>query len=603
MHKGSLFFKPKPRTKEISRKRWNVPSIVWRAIKKTCMVIGAVVLISALLTVFAASRVGDQATSIPGEFILALTIDSGVGEQGREPTLMDPFPFARPTVRQVVDSLDRAATDDRVKSLLVNLESGGLDIAHIQEIRAAIKRFRASGKKAIIFSTSYGDFGEGLGNYYFASAFDQIWMQPVGMLSIAGIGIEMPFVKTLLEKIGARAQFYQREEYKNAMETFTSNTMSGPSRESITDMVNGLAGQMAAEIAADRNIKVPAFKALVDKGLLTGDEALAAGLIDRLDYVDTLIDETQIAAGGNPDDDKPELVALQDYAAHAPAQRGPKVALVYATGMIAPGGTGEGVADADRIANAILDSADDKDYKALVLRIDSPGGSPTASETIRRAMVKAREKGMIVVVSMGPVAASGGYWIATDSDRIFASPATLTGSIGVIMGKFELSALWEKLGVNWEEQTWGENADLWSVNTPFDAAAAERMNILIDDIYASFVARVAAGRHMTPEQVRSIAKGRAWTGEAAQKIGLVDELGGLDAALDYAARNVSAENRHGITIDVLPKPEGPWEQLISMFGGGASVSEGIKAVETMASKMSVINAGPVAYDPVLDMMR
>lgn len=602
MLKGSLFFKPKPRTKEISRKRWNWPSIFWRAIKKTCMFIGAVVLISALLTIFAASRMNSTPAVIPGEFIMTLTIDSGVGEQGQEPTFMDPFPFRRPTVRQIVDSLDRAAADHRVKALLVNLESGGIDIAHIQEIRTAVKRFRDSGKFTAIYSSSYGDFGEGLGNYYLAAAFDQIWMQPVGMLSIAGVGIEMPFAKTLLEKLGARAQFYQREEYKNAMESFTSDSMSGPSRESLKDIIDSFSGRMAAEIAADRGIKVPTFKALVDKGLLTGEEALAAGLIDRLDYADKLIDETQLIAGGNPLDDKPALVALQDYAAHAPAGRGPKVALVYATGMIAPGGSGEGVADADRIANAILDAADDDNYKALVLRIDSPGGSPSASETIRRAMVKAREKGMIVVVSMGPVAASGGYWIATDSDRIFASPATLTGSIGVIMGKFELSALWEKLGVKWEHETWGANAGLWSVNTPFDAAQAERMNVLIDNVYASFIARVAEGRRMAPDDVRAVARGRAWTGEAAQKIGLVDELGGLDAALDYAARNVNAKDRHAISIDVFPQPEGPWEQLISLLGG-AQVTEGFEVVETMASKMNVINAGPVAYDPVLDMMR
>ena len=603
MIKGSLFFKPKPRTKEISRKRWNWPSIVGRAIKKACMVIGAVVLFSALLTFCAGTMLSDKKALVPGEFILSLTIDSGVGEQGREPTFLAPFPFSRPTVRQIVDSLDRAATDHRVKALLVNLETGGVDLAHIQEIRAAVKRFRASGKPSAVYSSSYGDFGAGLGNYYFASAFDKIWMQPVGMLSIAGIGMEMPFVKTLLEKIGARAQFFQREEYKNAMESFTATRMSGPSRESVSDLVDGLAAQMAGDIAADRGIKVPAFKALVDKGLLTGQEALDARLIDRLDYADTLVAETQDAVGGSADDDEPALVALEDYVALAPAQRGPKVALVYVAGMIAPGGSGEGVADADRIANAILDAAYDDRYKVIVVRIDSPGGSPTASETIRRAIVKAKGEGKDVIVSMGPVAASGGYWIAADASRIYALPATLTGSIGVVMGKFELSALWEKLGVNWEQTTWGANAGLWSVNQPFSAAQAERMNVLIDDIYTSFIQRVAAGRNMTPEQVRAIAKGRAWTGETAKTIGLVDEIGGLDVALDDAAKTAGADGRHKISIDVLPQPEGPFEQLLSLFGAEARIGKGIDALETMASKMAVINAGPVAYDPVLDFAR
>lgn len=603
MQKGSLFFKPKPRTQEISRKRWNWPSILWRAIKKTCMVIGAVVLISALLTIFATSWMSSTPAALPGAFILTLTIDDGVGEQAREPSFMDPFPFRRPTVRQIVDTLDRASADARVKALVVHLESGGIGIAHVQEIRAAIKRFRASGKTATIYSSSFGDLGEGLGNYYFASAFDKIWMQPVGMLSVAGVGIEMPFAKELLEKIGARAQFYQREEYKNAMESFTAESMSEPSRESIRDIIDGFATQMSTEIALDRGMKVPTFRALVDQGLLSGEESLRAGLIDRLDYADVMVRELQTALNGNPDKDEPALIDFADYTAHAPLQRGPKVALVYATGMIAPGASGEGVMDAQRVADAILDAADDGSYKTLVLRIDSPGGSPTASETVRRAIIRAKEKGVSVIVSMGPVAASGGYWIAANADRIYALPATLTGSIGVVLGKFELSALWEKLGVHWERETWGDNAGLWSVNQPFNDAQVARMNVLIDDIYAGFISRVAEGRKMSPEQVRNVAKGRAWTGEAAQKIGLVDELGGLDVALDYAAKNAGAEDRHGVSIDVLPKPEGALEQLLSMIGGGAQVTDGFKMMETMASKMAIINAGPVAYDPVLDMMR
>ncbi len=604
MRKGSLFFKPKPRTREISRKRWNWPSIFWRAIKKTCMVIGAVVLVSALLSVMmTASLMGDRPVGIPGEMILSLTLDNGVGEQGQEPTIMDPFPFRRPTVHQIVDNLDAAAADDRVKALVVYLEAGGIDIAHIQEVRAAVKRFRASGKKAIIHSTSYGDFGEGLGSYYLASAFDEIWMQPVGMISIAGIGLEMPFARTLLEKIGARAQFFQREEYKNAMESFTSDSMSPASRESVRNLVDSMSGQMVKDITNDRKIKAPVFTALVDKGLLTGKEALDAKLIDRLDYADVMMAELQASLGGDPEKDKPESVMLEDYDASRTPARGPKVALIYASGMIAPAGSGEGVADAGRISDAIDEAADNDQYKTIVIRIDSPGGSPSASETIRHAIVNAKKDGKKVIVSMGPMAASGGYWIATDADRIFALPATLTGSIGVIMGKFELSGLWQKIGVNWEDATWGQNAGLWSTNKPFTPSQTERMNVLIDDIYDAFVDRVAQGRNLPREQVLQNAKGRAWTGEDALKLGLVDEIGGLDSALDLAATFSDAKDRHGIAIDILPQPKGALEQFIAMFGAQARMGGALQTVDGLRQQIRVMNGGALSYDPVLGSVR
>jgi protease-4 len=600
----SLFFKPKPRTKEISQKRWNWPSIIGRAIKKTCTVIGAIILISVIGGIILSSSMrGEKAGPLPGKMVLHLKLDAGIGEQGREPTFTDPFPFARPTIRQIVDTFDYAATDDRVKALVVELETGGLDIAHIQEMRTAVKRFRASGKQAYIFSTSYGDFGQGLGGYYLASAFDKIWMQPVGMLSIAGIGMEVPYVKGLMDEYGVHADFYHLEEYKNAMESFTNTEMSKPSEEMMISLVEGLAGQMLGDIAADRKIDPLVLKGYIDSGLLTGSEALKHGLIDRLDYADTMREEIQVALGGDTAKDEPPYVEFDEYAPSKPHVRGPQIVLVYASGMIAPGGSGEGVADAESIASAITEAAEDDKYKVIVIRVDSPGGSPSASETIRRAIVKAKEKNKKVIISMGPVAASGGYWLATDADRIFALPSTLTGSIGVIMGKFELSGLWEKFGVNWQSVKWGQNAGLWSMNKSFTASEQSRILLLLNDIYTSFIDRVAKGRHMSEEDVRKIAKGRAWTGEDALKNGLVDELGGLDAALDYAAKEAGATDRSKLTIDVLPKPEGTFQQLMRLFGAEAKVSDALKIFSGMQNKMQVIGSGPVAYDPVLDMAR
>lgn len=570
------------------------------------MVIGAVVLFSALLSVLmTATFMGKGAAPVPGgDIIVHLKLDSGVGEQGREPTLTDPFPFARPTVRQIVDTLDAAALDDHVRAVIVELESGGIDLAHIQEMRMAVKRFRLTGKPAYIYSSSYGEVGQGLGGYYLASAFNEVWMQPVGMLSIAGIGLEVPYIKKLMDEYGVKAEFFHLEEYKNAMESFTASEMSKPSRDMMLTLVEGMAGQMLPEIAADRSMKPEQLKIYIDSGLLTGQEAFDLKLVDRLDYIDALTARTQTALGGDPDMDKPPLVEFADYAAaKTPVRHGPDVALVYITGMIASGGSREGMADADRIADAIMQAADDDDFKAVVIRIDSPGGSPTASETIRHAIVKAKEQGKKVIVSMGPVAASGGYWVAVNADRIFALPSTLTGSIGVVMGKFQISGLWDKLNVNWESVKWGKHAGLWSINEGFSESEQKRILIVLNDIYTAFMNRVIEGRGMPPEKVRDVAKGRAWTGEQAYKLGLVDELGGLDAALNYVARDVGAKDRTALRVTVLPHAQGTVEQLIEMFGGQVSMPEPLKDISILNNKIQVINKGPVVYDPLLDLAR
>lgn len=574
-----------------------------RAVKKTCMVVGAAVLSIALLsTLLTVSMMGERKAALPGEMILTMDLQEGIGEQGQAPTLMDPFPFSRPTIRDVVESLDRAAEDSRVKALLVRLETGGIDLAHLQEMRAAVQRFRASGKPASIYSSSYGDFSEGMGGYYLASAFEKIWMQPAGMLSVSGIGMEMPFGRGLLEKIGITPHFFHREEYKTAMESFTNKEMSGPSRETLEAIIGDLSAQMESEIAKDRKIKPASFKVLRDKGLLTGPEALNNGLIDRLDYADVLLDETRVKVGGNADSEDPALVSIEEYIQAAPRAHGKPVALIYVSGMIGPG-SGEGMAGADDISGAIDLAAADKKFKAIVLRVDSPGGSPSASETIRRSVVKAKEKGVPVIVSMGPVAASGGYWVAADADRIFALPATLTGSIGVIMGKFEASALWEKIGVNWQGVERGENAGLWSVNKPFSSSETARINVLLDSVYDSFLERVSEGRNIPRKELRALAGGRAYTGEAAQKIGLVDDLGGLDAALDYVAKDIGVESRKKLSVTVLPEPESAFQRFFSVLGAQSRLAAVLTNVDSYVARITSLNGAPAAYDPALDFAR
>ncbi|MCG8339177.1 MAG: signal peptide peptidase SppA, partial [Proteobacteria bacterium] len=321
-----------------------------------------------------------------------------------------------------------------------------------------------------------------------------------------------------------------------------------------------------------------------------------AKLITHADYGDVLLGNVAEAVTGERDADALELVNINGYISVTRKKNGlmglskPKVALVYVVGAIMPGddpagfGT-EGIAAAAEIAPAILKASKDDNVRAIVLRIDSPGGSPSASESILRAVEKAQERGKPVIVSMGATAASGGYWAAAYADKIYALPTTLTGSIGVVGGKFAMRELFGKLGVSWAKISWGENAGLWSLNTPFSDGEAKRFNVMLDHVYESFVARVAKGRKMSVEDVEKVAGGRVWTGRRAVDAGLVDELGGLEDALDHAAVLAGAESRRDLSVVVYPKPKTALEQVLQLLEGQVRMG---RAVEWQEKALDVL---------------
>ncbi|MCC6598405.1 MAG: signal peptide peptidase SppA [Alphaproteobacteria bacterium] len=584
-----LFAQSAAKNPPVSHRRWRVLSFLWSGTKRLATVLGFVIIINVILMIFAFSFLSPGSAgrqSLPHEMVLFLGFEDGFQEQTGGGGLMEAFAPPEPNVRQLIDALDKAADDARVKGVLARMNGGSFDLAHVYEVRAAIKRFRATGKFAHIYSTSYGEGGGGLGRYYLASAFDEIWMQPLGVVSITGVSAEIPFGRGLLDKIGVKPEFFQRKEYKSAYESLTNKTISPYNKEEMTRIVKDIRAEILASIPADRGMTPAQFEALVHKGLLTASEAEKAGLITRADYGDVLLENIAETLSGKRDADAVNLVSLPDYIAGSghkrPAGSKPKVALVYALGAIMPtaegGGFGGGhIAAADEIAPLLYDIAKEKDIQAVVLRIDSPGGSPTASESILRAVEKVQEAGKPVIVSMGPVAASGGYWIAAYADRIFALPTTLTGSIGVVGGKFVIEGLSEKLGVNWETVSWGENSGLWSLNTPFSPGEAGRMNAMMDQIYDSFIARVAKGRKMTPQAVDAVAGGRVWSGRRAVEAGLVDEIGGLNEALDYAATLTGGKDRHDLSIIALPKEKTPLEKVLKLMG--AQVALGGQGVQ------------------------
>lgn len=568
----SFFYNRKPQEQQAAQRRqWSWLEFGKGALRKLCLFIGGVVVFSILMGILAATFLGSE-KSLPEEMVLVLNITKPISETAATRSLSDPLGSADMTVEDVVATLDRAGKDARVRGILVGLDHAGMELAHIQELRAAVKRFRNEGKFAYIYTASFADLGSGVGAYYFASSFEKIWMQPVGMVTLSGLAFEMPFAKKVLEKIGANPEFLHREEYKSAMESMTHEHMSAPNREMMTSILNEFSGQIFHDIAEDRKLKNQDLQAVFDTGILTGESALKTGIIDRLDYADVLIEET-LQDVTDQTEDRDVLVPAEDYfdatLEDEPVKAAANVALVRISGQIVPGSEPEpGVATGDYIASAIQEAADMKRIKVIVLRVDSPGGSPSASETIRRSVIYAKNKGKKVIVSMGPVAASGGYWLTVNADHIFALPTTLTGSIGVIMGKIEISQLWEKIGVNWDSITWGENARLWSMNAPLDEKGRAVLNTAIDDTYKSFIDRVAEGRKLEREKVRAIAKGRAWTGLQAQKNGLVDQIGGLDTTLDYAAQLVGAKSRGDLKIITLPEPLSAWQEIMHLLGQG-----------------------------------
>jgi protease-4 len=540
---------------------------------------------------------------LPQEMILTLRIDRGLNEHSIETDFLRDFygaAFSRLSAQDISDALDRAARDKRVRGVVFTLESGPFDVAQVQDVRAAIRKLRAAGKFAYVYSPSYAEAGSGMGAYYLASAFDEIWMQPIGMVDISGFDASGPFFRRLLDKWGVNPQFYQRKAYKNVMENLTRTGLSDPSREMLQSLVGNLMDQMHADISAERTVN---FRALVNDGIFMDEDARKARLVDQLGSYDDML---QKARG----QDKTRTVTLARYYNQTNPKKAERnlrpatVGIIYANGAIvaddrSPGfGGGGDVAAANRISDAIMRTARAQNVDAIIMRVNSPGGSPTASETIRRAVKYALDRDIPVIVSMGPMAGSGGYWIATDATRIFAMPATLTGSIGVASGKMDFSGLMQKLDVTWDGVTVGDRAQIWSPVHPFNPAEDAVMNKMMDSLYDAFITRVAEGRKMDKDVVDKIAGGRVWTGAQAVEIGLVDQLGSLGDAMDYVATTLGHESRHDLNVVRLPRPRTPFDRILKMLDLEVMMDRVATALIQRFEKASQPRLS--LYDPALD---
>jgi len=475
-------------------------------------------------------------------------------------------------LRQVIDAIDAAATDHRVVGLFATLGHASLGLADGQELRDAITRFRASGKPAVLFAETLGDGGVGTLDYYLASAFGQVWLQPSGDVGLTGLAAESPFLKGTLDLLGIKTQFFARHEYKSAIETFTQSSYSAAHRETLGRLLDSWTGQIVAGISSGRKLPVEKVQGLIGKGPYLPPEALSAGLIDRVGYRD----EAWSAVAGSGDS-AAEEIDIADYVSRLPPPHGVKVALITGLGAIhrgesSPGFDDDGGFGAATIAQAFRDAVEDESVKAILFRIDSPGGSYTASDTIWHEVKLARAAGKPVVVSMGNVAASGGYFVAMGADRVLAQPGTLTGSIGVFTGKVVLDEFWRKLGVSWDEMHRGDNAGMWSMNHPFPPEAQARIDAMLDAIYADFTGKAVEGRAIPAEKIDQLARGRVWSGADARTNGLVDDLGGWHEAVAAVRELAQVKPEQSVELVEFPQPRKPWEVLAEAVSGG-SVAE------------------------------
>ncbi|MCZ6904912.1 MAG: signal peptide peptidase SppA [Acidobacteria bacterium] len=427
-----------------------------------------------------------------------------------------------------LEAIDRAARDSRINGLVLRVGGGGMNMAKLQELRGKIREFNQSGKFSAVFLESATNR-----SYYLASACGSVTLVPQSILGIRGMMAESTFLRGTLDKLGIEADLYHAGDYKSASNLLTEKGYTKEHRESVEALLRDWYGEFLQGIAEGRELEVSRVASLVEQAPYTSREALEAGLVDEVAYRDQFDEKIKELNQGSEN-----RASVGRYLARTDAEGDLKIAVLYASGTIMTGESSE-----DPVLGTVLGSStlseqlkwvrEDESFKAAILRVDSPGGSAVASEIIRRE-VELTQKEIPVVVSMSDVAASGGYWIAMGADRIVAQPGTVTGSIGVITGKLNLKGLYDKLGMSKDYVALTENATIEWAFQNYTRRQRVVVRRIMQEYYDAFKAGVSKGRKLSLEEVEKIAQGRVWTGERAARLGLVDELGGMDVALRWA---------------------------------------------------------------------
>ena len=500
----------------------------------------------------------------------------------------------RPWLGKLVEKLEDGARDRHVRGLVAHLGPWQPSLAQSAELRSAVARLREAGKDTVCWSEAYGEMGPGNALVHLASAFGEVWLQPTGDLGLTGMTAHATFLRGALDKLGVEPQISQRHEYKTAGDQLTATGLTEAHREMLEALVGSATETVVADVARGRGLEVDAVRAAMERAPLTASEALEAGLVDRLGYRGDVLDAVRERLG------EPSLVYVHRHTdrrralaqASVPGRSRPVVAVVHAVGPIHLGRSGASPfggrsVGSESLAGALRAAARDDDVRAVVLRVESPGGSYVASDALRHEVQRLRASGTTVVASMGGVAASGGYYIAMPCEQVLASAGTLTGSIGVLAGKQVLTQGLERLGVRRESvvaESAGRYADMFSSDRGFTDDEWARLDAWLDRVYDDFTAKAAADRGLDVEHLRTLARGRVWTGADARARGLVDDIGGLSDAVDVACR-LAGITRERASVRGWPAPsllerlspptssEAPAAHLAGWSaGGGTSVS-------------------------------
>ena len=543
-----------------------------RGVRLVLSLIGLAVVVSmaaVVLTFVAVSR----GPSVPSSATLVLRPGGDLPEVEPDDVVGQVFGRDVSTVRGFVEALRRASRDDRVRAVL--LMPSTLNVPYwgkVQEMRDAIVAFRKSGKHV----TAFLEFG-GDREYYLASAADRVFLMPTSSLDLTGVASYEMFFRGTLDKIGAYPDFVHIGDYKTAPNQLTQKGFTPAHREMAQSLNRDMYDQLVAGIADARKKSEDEVRDLLDKGPFVAKEALDAGLVDDLAYEDELDDRvpelgdgkaTRRMEGGDYQRTRPQSVGLRTRS---------RIAVLYVVGTIVSGrsgfdGVNGSVVGSETIIDQIRKIRDDASIKAIVLRIDSPGGSSVASDVIWRELKITRDENpkRPIVTSMSDLAASGGYYIAMPTEAIVAQPGTLTGSIGIFGGKMVIGGTLDKLGVTTEAVVSGANAGIYSPFAPFTPAQREKVASFMDDFYKNFLTKVAESRKSTPEAIHAVAQGRVWTGRQALGHGLVDALGGLDAAVALAKEKAKIPANEDVQLVVYPERRGLLDALSEQFGGAGT---------------------------------
>ena len=540
-----------------------------------------------LVTVVLVAIAMFQGDGLPGNMVLALDLRHPISDSSNVNFSLGNQPV---TVMDVVLGLDAAERDRRVKGVSIRVGSANLSIAEAEEIGTAIKKFRKSGK--FVIAHSQGFLATGLGDYLTAASADQIWMQPNAPFTAAGEGGGQIFLRGLLDKIQADPQIVKRSDYKSAADQLMEKNMTPADREQLTRLMQSWYDTATSGAAADRHLVPAKVVAAFEASPQFTENARSAGLIDRIGYDDDAQNAALKQAG-----DGAKMVRMSEFVRamkdRSDFAAGPRIALIQAAGEIQDGSADGGffgarnVIAGDDMSKAIRAAAADKSVKAIVLRVDSPGGSVSASDQILDAVKKAQAAGKPVVVSMGGVAASGGYYISLSANRIVAEPGTITGSIGVLTGKVSVDRSLALAGIGTDSVGVGRNALYDSEFQPYTPDQLAALNREVDAIYADFTAKVAKGRKLPLAQVQDIARGRVWSGVDGQVHGLVDELGGLWTATDAAKKLAGIAPSERVAFRFYPRQKNLFDVVGDLFGNSEASARAVQGFVTL------MNAAPV----------